>query len=78
MLARLERTLRAHGVDPDALMAPPAPNDPGVVAWCPRCREQYRGGEEAPTACANTDCRGITLAPFGQPGSVTPARNSPA
>ena len=77
-LARVEQTLRDRGIDPDALLAQPAPDGVDVIAWCPCCLAQYRGGDEAPRACANASCGGIVLCAFDQPGSVTPARNSPA
>jgi hypothetical protein len=74
MLARVERTLRAHDIDPDALISPPARDDAEAVAWCPSCLAQYRQGgagrgagadaAEPPVACANETCRGITLRPF--------------
>ena len=78
ILMRVERTLRAHDIDPDALLAPPAPDGADVVAWCPCCQAQYRGGGEVPRVCANQGCGGIALCAFDQTGSVMPARNSPA
>jgi hypothetical protein len=79
MLTRIGRTLRAHDVDPDELLAEPARDGADVVGWCPICRQQYRGGaDEAPRACANPACDDAELLAFVQPGSATPARNSPA
>jgi hypothetical protein len=78
LTARVERTLRARDIDPDRLLAPPERDGPDVIAWCPRCRAQYRGGEEAPRACANHGCGGITLCAFDQAGGATPASQSPA
>jgi hypothetical protein len=81
-LVRVEQTLRERGIDPDALLAQPAPDGADMIAWCPCCLAQYRGGDEAPRACANAGCGGIVLCRFGQPAGVmpaeTPARNSPA
>lgn len=77
-LARVEQVLRDRGIDPDALLAQPAPDGADVIAWCPSCLAQYRGAADAPRACANAGCGGIVLCAFGQPGGVTPARNSPA
>jgi hypothetical protein len=77
-LTRIGRTLRAHDVDPDELLAQPARDGDDVVGWCPICRQQYRGGAEAARACANPTCDGAALIAFDQPGSATPARNSPA
>jgi hypothetical protein len=77
-LARVEQTLRDRGIDPDALLAQPAPDGADVIAWCPCCLAQYRGGDEARRACANAGCGGIVLCAFDQTGSATPAKNSPA
>jgi hypothetical protein len=77
-LARVEQTLRDRGIDPDALLAQPAPDGTDVIAWCPCCLAQYRGGDEARRACANGGCGGVVLCAFSQPGGETPARNSPA
>jgi len=78
MVARVERTLRDRGLDPDALLVAPAPDGADVIAWCPCCLAQYRGGDEFPRACTNAGCGGIVLCAFSQPGGETPARNSPA
>ena len=51
--------------DPDALLAQPAPDGADVIAWCPCCLAQYRGGGAAPRACANAGCGGIVLCRFG-------------
>jgi hypothetical protein len=59
---RVERVLRARGVDPDALLAEPRRDGADVVAWCPSCLAQYR---EMPTACANAGCEGIDVRAFG-------------
>jgi hypothetical protein len=64
ILTRVERTLRARGIDPEALLAAPARDGADVIAWCPNCLQQYRGGADAPTACANPGCEGITLRAF--------------
>ncbi len=71
-LARVEQTLRDRGIDPDALLAQPAPDGADVIAWCPCCLAQYRGGDEAPRACANASCGGIALCAFGQPPAAVP------
>lgn len=65
MVARVEQTLRDRGIDPDALLAQPAPDGADVIAWCPCCLAQYRGGDDAPRACANAGCGGIVLCRFG-------------
>jgi len=78
ILKRVERTLRDHDVDPDALLAEPTRDGDDMVAWCPRCLAQYRAAAEPPRGCANAACEGFVLCAFDQPGSVTPARNSPA
>jgi hypothetical protein len=77
-LARVEQTLRDRGLDPEALLAAPAPDGADVAAWCPSCLAQYRGGDEGRRGCANAGCGGIVLCVFSQPGGETPARNSPA
>jgi hypothetical protein len=69
-LARVEQTLRDRGIDPDALLAQPAPDGVDVIAWCPCCLAQYRGGDESPRACTNASCGGIVLCAFDHPGSV--------
>jgi hypothetical protein len=75
ILSRVGRTLRAHDVDPDELLAEPAPDGTDVIGWCPICRQQYRGaGEEAPRMCANPACDGAALLAFDQPGSETRAK----
>jgi len=74
-LSRIGRTLRAHDVDPDELLAEPAREGSDVIGWCPICRQQYRGaGEEAPRACANPTCDDAALLAFDQPGSATRAK----
>lgn len=78
LLKRVERTLRDHDVDPDALLAEPARDGDDMVAWCPRCLAQYRAAAEPSRGCANAACEGFVLCPFDQPGSVTPARKRPA
>jgi hypothetical protein len=79
IVARVEKTLRARGVDPAALLAQPPAEGPDVVAWCPCCLAQYRGGGAAARVCANQGCADIVLRVFDQPGgSATPATNSPA
>jgi hypothetical protein len=78
IVVRVEKTLRAHGIDPEAVLAQPAPDGPEVVAWCPCCLAQYRGGGEPPRVCANQGCGGIALCAFDQAGSATPATDSPA
>jgi len=62
-LARVERTLRACDIDPQALFAPPA-RDAAMVAWCPVCLAQYREASAPRATCANVPCRGIALCGF--------------
>jgi hypothetical protein len=70
-LSRIGRTLRAHDVDPDELLAQPARDGDDVVGWCPICRQQYRGaGDEAPRVCANPACDEATLLPFDRSSSA--------
>ena len=73
-LARVERTLRACDVDPQALLAPPA-RDAGMAAWCPACLAQYREASEPRATCANVPCRGIALCAFADaPADAAAAR----
>jgi hypothetical protein len=53
--AAITSLVESHGDSAETLLAPPAPTDPLVVAYCPACHEEYRrvGG-----VC--TDC-GIAL-----------------
>lgn len=55
----LARFLAAEKVDVEALFAPPAPDDPAVRAYCPRCRAQYVTARER---CAS--CDGIRVLPL--------------
>lgn len=64
LLRRFERALRAHHLDPDAMLAAPERDDPEVVAWCPRCLTQYRASTPPRAACENAACRGIPLQGF--------------
>ena len=54
-----ERFLRAAGVDPAALLAPPAPGGPADRGYCPRCRAVY---VRADGDCS--DCGGVALVPL--------------
>lgn len=65
LLRRLEDTLRARELDPQAMLAPPELHDPQVISWCPRCLAQYRASTPPRTACENPACRGIALRVIG-------------
>ena len=59
-LRELERFLRAQGLEPDALDAPPERLGEDCLCYCPRCQAQYviPGG-----SCEG--CSGLALVPFG-------------
>lgn len=47
----LADVVREAGVDLEALLAPPAPEGPDAVAFCPRCREQFASADGRCAAC---------------------------
>jgi len=59
----IEAFLRQNGLDPAALMRPPASADAGCRSYCPRCLAQFDISEGA---CE--DCGGLKLAPFSPQG----------
>jgi hypothetical protein len=68
-LKRIERTLRAHGIEPAALLAEPPRDGSDAIAWCPLCLAQYGDrGAGARQICANASCDEIALCAFDQAG----------
>jgi hypothetical protein len=63
LLERVSGLLRARDVDPDALFAAPARDDPDMGAWCPSCRAQYRR-QSVELRCSNDLCAGVSLVAF--------------
>ena len=59
LLAALEGMARDRGINPGAWEAPPVPDDPSHIRYCPRCRAQYT--ERAPSC---RDCGGRPLLPL--------------
>jgi hypothetical protein len=55
----VEKFLKRHGIEPDALCQPPAPADDTCRAYCPRCQAQFT---TAAGMCA--DCGGLPLVAF--------------
>ena len=53
----LEDFLKRSGLDPEALLKPPAPTDETCLSYCPRCLAQFTTREGV---CA--DCGGVPLA----------------
>jgi len=56
----LEHFLRAQGLDPDALDAPPERLGADCLCYCPRCQSQF-----VIPAGSCEPCSGIALVPFG-------------
>ena len=54
---RLRPLLRAAGVEPETMLAAPAPESPASCLYCPRCRDQFVAGR---TVCPH----GVTLLPL--------------
>lgn len=73
---RLRRTVagvfRESGIDPAACVAPPPPDDPASVGYCPRCRGQYVHAAGPCSAC------GLALRSFADPPTVVPWWDAPA
>lgn len=66
-LARVERLLVGHGVDPAAALEAPPRHGADVVVFCPSCLAQYASGHTHGDACPGEECRGIPLQPFVPP-----------
>ncbi len=62
-LRRVERVLRTAGVDPQALLAPPARDGDQVQSWCPHCLAQF--ARPAGDLCPGETCPSIVLQGFG-------------
>lgn len=60
---QLNPLLAANGDEPEALLAPPAPDGPASCRYCPRCRDQFVAG---PGRCPH----GIALLPLRAGGKV--------
>lgn len=60
-IRRLEAVIRAAGLDPITMRAPPDPEDAASVHWCPRCRSQF-GGQ----AVGCPTCPGVPLQGFAR------------
>lgn len=58
--SRVQRLLKARGIDEDEVMAPPRRNDPRSHAYCPRCLAQYLSGER----CTSDECGDLPLVRF--------------
>jgi hypothetical protein len=61
---RVERVLRDRGLDPQALLAPPARDNSTVQAWCPSCLAQFGPGRNASGLCPGDTCPSIPLLLF--------------
>jgi len=59
LMATVIRFLRNYGFDPDAMLAPPKPEDEDQITFCPRCRKPYTLTEGR---C--DDCYGVPLQRF--------------
>ncbi|MBL9202332.1 MAG: hypothetical protein JNL39_17615, partial [Opitutaceae bacterium] len=57
LAAEIEPRLRAAGLAPELLLAPPVADSPAACAYCPRCQDQFTAGR---TTCPH----GITLQPI--------------